>query len=365
LKKIYRAKDLLTPVKLSQEFLKIYHEINENNPQGAEKKLIQSYDKLLTLHYKKLHEEERNLSQEVREWVYSSSGKFHSSTIDHFLQLSTLNEKKNLSTILSRLCVEGVIEREGKEHGCFRRVEKEIELIRWWKSPLEEVKLRWVFGLEDLVEIYPGNIIVVAGLYNAGKSAMVFDFIKRNVDRFQIDVFNSEAGGSELRKRITKMNIANKDKKKWLPPEEGGNLSIWERSSDFDDVIKPKGINVIDFLEEHEEFYKMGAYIKRIHDKLAGGIALIMIQKDVNREFGRGGIGTLEKPRLYLALDHGIMKIVKAKNWKGEENPNGLITHFKLYDGWQFSDAHWHEYDPVLCPDCEKVEKKRKRNNNK
>ena len=355
--------DLISPLAM-EAFIDKYTE--DEKYTGDVKSILDKFGrKLISAYENRLRIQSRNIAEEVDEWIDSSPGVFYSSQVEKFLHLSSLVEKKNVSQILTRRCKEGKIERSGTRRGCWKTIDKEIELIEWWKAPLEDIKLKWVFGLEDLVEIYPGNIIVVAGLYNAGKSAMVFDFIKRNVDKFEIDVFNSEAGGSELRKRITKMDIPNRNKKKWLPPTEGGNLNIWERAGSFEDVIKPNGINVIDFLEEHEEFYKMGAYIKRIHDKLDGGVALVMIQKDVGREFGRGGIGTLEKPRLYLALDHGIIKIVKAKNWKGNDNPNGLITHFKLRNGWEFSDAHWHEPNPEMCQECEKVERKRKRNSNK
>ncbi|MBW1768011.1 MAG: hypothetical protein JRJ65_13315, partial [Deltaproteobacteria bacterium] len=63
---------------------------------------------------------------------------------------------------------------------------------------------------------------------------------------------------------------------------------------------------------------------------------IIAVQKNVGLDVGLGGQRTLEKPRLALAMDSGILKVVKAKNWKTEKNPNGLKTNFKLVNGCKF-----------------------------
>ena len=37
-------------------------------------------------------------------------------------------------------------------------------------------------------------------------------------------------------------------------------------------------------------------------------------------------------------MDCGKLKIVKAKNWRTELNPNGILYTFKLIDGCKFID---------------------------
>jgi len=87
---------------------------------------------------------------------------------------------------------------------------------------------------------------------------------------------------------------------------------------------------------------------------LKEGIAIIGLQKNAgrydqktgkwtDRDLGRGGALSIEKPRLYLAMGHGRMKIVKAKNWRGKDNPNGMITKFKLYQGHDFGQIGFWE----------------------
>jgi hypothetical protein len=122
------------------------------------------------------------------------------------------------------------------------------------------------------------------------------------------------------------------------------NVKVWERSGNFADVVKPDAINVIDFLEIHKDFWEVGGMLKDIHDKLRKGTAVVALQKSKEKKVGRGGDMGLEKPRLYLAIDSGIITIVKCKNWQGERNPNGLSKRFRLVQGWKFvEDSQWEK----------------------
>jgi hypothetical protein len=91
-----------------------------------------------------------------------------------------------------------------------------------------------------------------------------------------------------------------------------------------------------------EDYVKIGKWIRDIYRRLTTGIAIIAIQKKSNTakqdfDYSRGGETTLEKPRLYLAMDKGIIKIVKAKWFRTHGvSPNGKIRRWKLIDGWKF-----------------------------
>jgi hypothetical protein len=135
---------------------------------------------------------------------------------------------------------------------------------------------------------------------------------------------------------------------KWEGIEPGDwKTNFYERSSDFAGVIDPDGINIIDYLEVNDEFWKIGSVITDIHDRLSGGVAVVCIQKNAGTDYGRGGTFGAEKPRLYLSMDRldgrHTMKIVKAKNWKGGDNPNGKQVFVKIYGGWKIEkDGDWH-----------------------
>jgi len=294
--------------------------------------LEEAKEKLATIQVK--INPDRVLAEEVREWVEKQVGVFTNKDIYHELGIKEKKDKKNVSAILARMEKDGLIERSKRRAGVWRRVDDDVELMDFVNAPVEEISLLWPFGIEKMVRIFPRNIIVVAGHSDAGKTCFLFNFIKMNMDKHDIYYFNSEMGETELKERLGKF--------------EGMELKDWrffpfERSSDFHDVIRPDDINIIDYLEIGDNFYMIANQIAEIHKRLVKGIAIIAIQKERGRDYGRGGSFSLEKPRLYLSIDPGRIKIVKAKNWRTEENPNGKILYFKIVQGAKFiPDGEWH-----------------------
>jgi len=193
------------------------------------------------------------------------------------------------------------------------------------------------FGLEKMVELMPGNIAVIAGDPNAGKTAFLLNVVQRNMASFKVYYFSSEMGASEMKKRLQLFTY----------PEtlKGWRFTARERSSDFEDVIVPGegNINIIDYLEIHDNFYEVGGKLFNIHRKLNGALAFVALQKNSGARLGLGGGRGLEKPRLYLAMEPGVLKIVKAKNWKTSENPNGKQIRWKLTEGcWFHKMGDWY-----------------------
>lgn len=276
----------------------------------------------------------RNVSQEVEEWILSSSGRFLSSEVAKCLLLSSRDDQKNLSKVLKRFCDDGIIKRTGDRNGCFEIIEKlEENIIDLSAADNTCMSVKFPLGVHDLVKIMPKNIIIVAGESNAGKTAFLLNFAAKNMLDHKVFYFSSEMGGAELKERL--INFSEK-----LPFELWKNCTFIERANDFDIAIRPDAINIIDFLEIHDEFYKIGGFIKKIFDKLDKGIAIIAIQKNTGRDEGLGGARSIEKARLYLSMRPGVVKIVKAKNWvSGLVNPNGLEKEYKLAKGMIFSDA--------------------------
>jgi len=299
------------------------------SPAFSERETIEKMKSALS----RQHRQERSLSAEIREWVEETSGDFSATFSDKELKIETSRDKKNRTKIFNRLCDEGLIERTGTHRGWYRLVEKKCEDINFKDATAKPVFFRWPLpGLEHMIEIFPGNVIVIAGVMNAGKSAFMFDFTFKNMADQKIYYFTSEMGAIEMRKRLLMFNT---DVDKW-------NFEAKERSSNFPDVIYPDAVNIIDYVELHDNFYQISGILKGIHDKLKSGIALVALQKNPGAPTGIGGYRGLEKPRLYLSLDGGVAKIVKAKNWATTINPNGYSCKFKLISGCHFiEDGEW------------------------
>ena len=254
----------------------------------------------------------------------------------------TKDEMRAVRVAIHRIVQMGLIEPRGSKSGVYHKVDKTSPMIDFKNIPQDQkaIDLKWPFGLEKYCFILPKNIVIIAGYPDTGKTAFLLNFIKLNMEKHKIHYFSSEMGALELRTRLEKFPIPL-DQWKFFPRE---------RSSNFSDVIVPNEINVIDFLEVHQDFYMMGQWIKDIFDKLKQGIAIIAIQKDKKEKssLGRGGIGSLEKPRLYITLDNNphILTIVKAKNWINDMiNPNGMMRKYKVSSGCHFHmEGEW-EHD--------------------
>jgi hypothetical protein len=189
--------------------------------------------------------------------------------------------------------------------------------------------MSWPFELENYVLMYPKNIAVLAGESNAGKTAFLLDTIRRNMDKYDIHYYSSEMGPEELKLRLSKFEGVEK----W-------RFDPRERVSNYADLVRqyPDDMHMIDYMEiASGEFFLIAGELREIFDKLGKGIAIVALQKKKGAELGRGAEFSLEKPRLYLSMGHGILKIVKGKNWAVEGmNPNGQEFYFKLINGAKF-----------------------------
>ena len=274
---------------------------------------------------------DRNITKEVGEWVAQSEGAFRISEVYFDLAIGPADKeaKNSVRVALSRLKKEKIIESGGRHSGEYRKVVDECVKVDFINAPTDPVFIKWPFELESVVNIYSKNVIVIAGRSNEGKTAFLLNLARMNMDKFEIHYFSSEMGDSETRLRLAQFQDIKVEEWK---------INVWDRSEHFEDVIRPDAINIVDYLESLTgEEYKVKAYISRIWNKLNKGIAVIAIQKNEQTDFGRGGQATMDKARLYLAINPGIIKIVKAKNWTdGENNPNGKVQKFKLIGGWRF-----------------------------
>jgi len=296
-----------------------------NNSTKGERKPIPPRDNQDSdLVVDKPQDTDKGLAQLIRDFVSKTQGTFSTTQLDNELGIVG-KSKSNRRVILSRLIEEGLIERV--KPGYYRVKEASLPDMEWQNADTTSgLDIKLPFGIHNLVEIYPKNILVIAGTTNAGKTAYLLNFIKDNMQRWDIHYFTSELSEQELKKRISKFG----DGMDW-------QFHAHERNSNFDSVIIPEAINIIDYLEPPSgEYYAIGDQIKAIHDRLTTGIAFVAIQKKRKTELGRGAEFSEERARLYLSMDPGKLKIVKAKNWRTEANPNGMLYTFKLTDGCKF-----------------------------
>ena len=269
----------------------------------------------------------KNIKDKVKDWALVTAGDFMVTDCYRDLGLVTSSDKNSARQVLVRLTSEGLLANCGTKRGCYRTIEPSEE-IDWMSADLENTyDISWPFDLEQLVTLYPGNIVILAGAQNAGKTAFLLNLIKLNQAKKKVVYFNSESGPEEMKLRLSKFDDISLDQ--W-------RFKALERSANFSEAIFPDRLNIIDYMELTDNFYLVGGELKKIHDRLKKGVAVIALQKKAGQELGRGAEFALEKPRLYLSMDSGKLKIVKGKNWASMDNPNGMTFKFKLVQGCKF-----------------------------
>lgn len=220
--------------------------------------------------------------------------------------------------------------------------------------------------LHKMVEVNPKEIILIAGESNAGKTAFIFNVLWGNInhldkigllrskdtddpDRIGLRYFSSEMGPTVVKKKLMDFGPAY-PLKTFVK-----NVTSISCNIGFQDILDPDGINCIDYLEPpNGDYFMIAPTIAEIFAKLNRGIAVIAIQKRTGTDVGRGGEGTLEKPRLALALSQNkergyfTAKITKAKIPRDGIGLDGKEIDFVLEKGvritpisdWGYAEQH-------------------------
>lgn len=276
------------------------------------------------------------VTDEIRAIISATNGNISATYLYNALQCATSVAKSSVRTVLGRMVEEGLIERTGKRAGEYRIIDGKCEAEDWKNAKINNVNLWLPFELHEMIDIPSGSIILVAGSMDAGKSALLMNIVKENMEKWEINYFSSEINAAGFKNRISLFDA---------PFYDDWKVKFYTRMQGFADVVKPDELNIIDYLEIHDNFFEVAKFLADIFEKLHGkGIAIVAVQKDPNKQFGRGGSFLEEKPVLSLALDYGVCRINKFKGEFKERNPRGMEYHYKLLHGSDFIMVkHWHK----------------------
>lgn len=270
------------------------------------------------------------LTQEVVEgWVRETSGVFSKRDIWDDLDIDSYENKAHLRTILKRLREIKLIAYSDGSHGKYRLLDTELEPMSLTRAnPKNVLPIKWPFGLERYIKIYRKNVAILFGSKDAGKTAFLLNLMKNNMGRFPIRYLNTDMGEEELRVRVEKYEdttIEQWDK----------YVEMYEKSIILPEHINPNAINIVDFLEIHDEFYKIGKPIRDWATMLNDGILVVAVQKNPGADLPLGKGRALEKAKLAVNLDPGKITLAVAKNWQDgiTSSPKGMAWTYKLLGG--------------------------------
>jgi hypothetical protein len=275
----------------------------------------------------------KGITEKIKDWVSVTEREWSVTELDKEVGIVTMRDKNARRQTIHRLLKEDVIVKSGNKENMYRKVNDDCKPLDWINCKTDEYPMRLPLQLDQLVRVMPGNIILLAGESNAGKSAMALRIACMNMQTYSVHYFSSEMGEEEFKDRLSGFEDEGISLLTW-----NNHVKFYERSGNYADIVKPNDLNVFDYLEAPSDKPAMvGDYLRDIHARLKAGVAVVSLQRAKGAEFGRGGQFTLDKPRLYLNIDPNRVKIVKAKLWRDKTvNPNGLICDFALIDGCKF-----------------------------
>ena len=286
----------------------------------------------------------------VDEWVAPIKGTFDIKDICFDLDIASSEGKRKLRVYLARLEKRGVLAYLGGNK--FRKIDNELPEISWQTADLNAVlPLRFPFGEHNYCKISPKSIVIVAGTKNSGKTAYLYNFIKLNMDRFGIDLYNSETSPQQMKERFDPLAIP-----------DPAPFKVYERYDNFADVIQPDRISVIDYLDMNSEVYMIGTEIDSIFRKLRS-VAVIGLQKppptvtfikgvrkSIERDLAYGGGFTAKRSVLYISIGSNKLKIVHIKTpTRRVNNPDNMVFTFQInQDGIHFDNIQrYYDGDEV------------------
>lgn len=279
----------------------------------------------------------RPSQQLVEDWLQVVEGEFHyTKACDGIFDKEFYPE---LRMIFRRSKVKGLVDPVGNRDGWWRVVDDHAKPLDWQSYEAKsDSGLILPFDLRKWVFIYPDTTTVIAGSKSSGKTGFLYRTVVLNMNgkrRIKL-LTNLEGGIGMLKDRFGNMGVE-------IPtPAPFDTLHVSENYHDY--IKEPETIYVIDYIDcpDGESFFKIAHYIKKIDQKLQGlnSLAVVGLQKPMNRDVAYGGEQTLKAPTLYIAIDTGKLKIVDAKvPTDPKVHPKNMQWTFKYEDsGTKFTD---------------------------
>ena len=270
--------------------------------------------------------------QEVYDWIrYQATGNFYyRDVLDRQVAPELWGQ---LRAICSDAVKEGVAARIDGKDGWYRPVDTSLEEILLENGDPQTVDLKLPMEMHNYGFVFAPALIVVAGEWNKGKTAYLLQCVNLNMDAFANNLFYFVSEGAEL------MKLRFKDMWGFIPKPLP--FKMYRRLDRFSDVIRPDGLNIVDYLRvDMDKPWTVANELKAIYNKLRTGIAIVAMQKPMGRDIAFGGESTAWEPMLYISIGNGYAKFTKIKVPRFDEvDPYRIRFTFKIKKGVHFTDV--------------------------
>jgi len=292
---------------------------------------------------------ERRLTDVVRDFLQTCQGREVSLRyVRDELKIDPSSPAWNgLRVLMTRLITEKIVKPSGRNDGIYK-VLTPIKAITHLDNTSEEpIPFRFPrnhgedeteFGLEKNIEIFPGDMLLVTGRSNYGKTAIALSMMGENLSLFKKPpiLMGSEYTAADgkispkFKRRIKKMAWAS-----FINEDRSLNFTLLPVGFDYEDYIEPDCMNVIDWISLSGDYFLIDSIMKAIKDRVGHGIAVAVIQKNKDMEFGEGGERTVRYADAVFNIDsfgekESLLTIGKVKSSNGKAT--GRTFAFSVVD---------------------------------
>ncbi len=214
-------------------------------------------------------------------------------------------------------------------------------LMKKPQGPTQPFSFQSTLGLEGLVHLNRGTVTTIGGSTDAGKTGLLLDFTRRNMDHLSIRYICWEMGEEELHRRLLLFEkyydvTADSFYEKVEFVDWFSNASDAEAVKGLVHLIDPDKVNIVDYLTADGDYYEIGGGLEKIHNKLRNGVCLVALQKDPSAKFPYGKGHTQKVGRVALTLDPAPEKgpyctHLRFTKAKGCVNPNIKPTEVDIF----------------------------------
>jgi len=272
-----------------------------------------------------------------------------------------------IRVLMHNLAKKGIVKPSGQRDGVYK-VLTPVEAVRWWDGdegePLDfrfpkeydadsgfEVAVS-EFGIEDCVEVFAGDFIMIAGTSNYGKTAIALSLLGENLGLFP----ESRLMGSEYTASDGKISPKFKrrmGRMKWVQWIQDGKpmFELLPVGADYEDYIKSDALNLVDWISLPGEYFLIDTVTKKMKDMVGNGVLIGVLQKNRASEWAEGGERAERYADVCLYIDpfgdESMLRLGKVKSPKGRAT--GRMWGFRIVDhGANLRNIR----EIVKCPNC-------------
>jgi len=271
---------------------------------------------------------------------------------------------ESIRNIMFRLTEQRLVKPSGRRDGVYRVI-PQVNPVKVFGTnhKTETFNLRFPrdheTGMEieiaECVVVRGGDLILIAGVSNYGKTSLAMNFLAENIDINKCVLLGNEftdADGKPTPRFINRLNAI--DWVKWVDDNGEDKFTLMPVQSDFAEYVVKDKLNIIDWINiDTGEHYLIGNVLRDIKRAVGGGgAAIAVIQKSDQSDSGRGGQFTKDFADIELPVDqHGDMesRVTVGKVKEYTKRIIGRSWAFGIFDGGVKLD---YFREVKRCPDC-------------